>query len=345
MLPEKPEINRRSTLKSIAAGVGTLGTVGFGSQFAVDRVAASSGPDWAESWADEYRYTYDEQNDLDASINNTFGVVQMGKGTIEGDGDVCTEDEEYYFYDFLVFGTGASSAEEDGGGVRGADFLKGHKLSLDANDVCGDSTTIEPFEHYDVLATTSEFRDLMETDHYKEDEDLDSYDDVKHWSEQWANDHEDVDRTESFYDWNTGMAGLSLGVGVIGTATGGTGWGIAGITLGAVSFLDSIVGIGRHREYSETGSSFEVSESDSYRPHASHYLQFRAYVPAYETLEIDVYQKIKFHDQSGSGHELDSNIDNTACYEISVPSMDPPSEQGEPYDANVVTCENQREHS
>lgn len=339
MTSERHNFTRRSALRSVAAGAGTLGTVGMWSQTAVDRVAAGSGPDWAESWADEYRYTHNDSDDLDASINNTFGVTQMGKGTIEGVG--CVE-EEHYVYRFLVYGIGAASAE-DGGGVTSANFIEGHSLSLDANDICGDNATIEPFEHYDVLAETSEFDDLMAKDHYKEGENLDDYDEVKYWCDEWANDHDDVDKTEDFADWNTAISGVSLAVGVIGTATGGTGWGIAGITLGAVSVLDSVVGIGRRRQYSETNTSFEVSESDSYRPHAMHYLDFRAYVPPDETLEIDVNQEIDFHDQSGGGHELESNIDNTACYEISVPTMDPPSEQGEPYDANVVTCENQRE--
>lgn len=343
-------LTRRRTLKSIgAASVGGLATAGAGSQTAVEVARAGSDPDMAEGWADEYRYTYDEYDDLEATVNANFGVAQMGKGVVSpNSGGRCT-DEDHYYYDFVVYGMGIASAEEpcsDGSvcGVSTANFLKGHKVSLDAKSVCGNGTALEPFESFDWLATSSEGDSLLGRDHYAEDRDLDSHDDVKYWCNKWADDHNDIDRNEDFADWNTAMSSASLAVGIIGGATGGAGWGLAGVTLSAVSVVDSLVADAYRRRYSETNTSFSVSESDDYRPVAMHYVNFRAYVPPYESLEIDVYQDVKVHEQDGSGNELESNIDNDACYEISVPSMSPPSEQDQQYDANVVTCENQREY-
>lgn len=316
--PPGRRTDRRTVLKTTGAlGGGFL----LGGRYAATDAAASCGKTTSWNWGLDDNYEW-QCNGNDKEVNVTVGVSHLQTEKVTSTGGTCGE--EYWEHRYGVMGVTACAADLSGDIYGLAALREGGDQHVDIDAVTEPSNCPELLELHEARLLDwdgSTTTDLYQTNHYREDDDPDTFCGVVDVAEDWAS-QEGVDLQAEFDEKNL----LLGGVGAVGGWLASTSpWGalLAAVT-GIPTFVDGFNQTALDDEayctFDDTCIGLESPlDNDAL---AMQYVDFTARVPPNTSYDIEINQFFALDDSGFCPVDIDGNVRNSFCYRVHVPSND-----------------------
>ncbi|WP_247730689.1 hypothetical protein [Halovivax limisalsi] len=321
-----PKLGRRTALKR-AAAVGTV-VVGLGAGRSAASTAAAPDPDYTINKADEHTWRHGDGNgpctaaDNGVAYNLGFVAIDSQPG-----GTGCSGTDQFE-HRMVLYGIGSGARDSDQFGPGAAAYIRDHTCEAQASSAdteCGEDT-VDTAQSFGFGLPAYRVDELIEEYHYGENKPTpDTYAEAKDRLDTAADVYDQIERSE-FDHWDSVTAFGALGIGTVGLVSSSVTWPILGVGYSAATFLDTL------QDEADQYVARDLDGGDGFRTYmetesqvggwglAGHYHDFEVTVPAGESLDLDVWHQIGFHEEDACGNPVDGMIDSSYSYTVHVPA-------------------------